>query len=694
MASENSDTDTDVEEPVVPHRRNSVGEDIGSLHVYLVDVDKTRRRILRHEDTDGDEQVTIEDRGPKHIQLPVHNSAGYRRRSIRGNYMVSSLLQELALVDLAEGGHGPLPLAPLRRHILVPGSQLRENPVERLNRMISRFFWPALVRRVDADGLAIVCLDPKNRGSNKSPRIYVPASDRAAQRYFEGVAESRRYLGLEVVVLPATVTAEYVCSINDRPGILALATEEQVRADGTVCTVGKPFVVPGGRFNEMYGWDSYFAALGLLEHRDSPDFLHIAKSMVDNLVYQIRHYGKILNANRSYYLMRSQPPFLTDMALHVYRRLAGREDADGEPAAEWLRGVFLAAIAEYRQCWMVAPRYVPAVGLNRYGCDGRGVPPETEATHFDMLLGRFAAKHSVDPAAFIKLYNDGAVHEPELDEYFRHDRAVRESGHDTTYRLDGRAADLATVDLCALLYKYERDTAEYLRDFCGGSLTTADGRVETAAEWQAAADRRQAAADRYLWCEEEDMYFDYDVARGERSTYESVTALWPLWAGMCTAERAERLVRRALPLFEVAGGLVSGTERSLGTISLDRPNRQWDYPYGWAPHQILAWTGLERYGYVASVRRLAYRWLYMITRAFYDYNGVVPEKFDVIRMSHKVHVEYGNVGTEFKKVPREGFGWMNASYVIGQKYLGLLEMRALGALVPPESLLCATQNTR
>jgi alpha,alpha-trehalase len=137
----------------------------------------------------------------------------------------------------------------------------------------------------------------------------------------------------------------------------------------------------------------------------------------------------------------------------------------------------------------------------------------------------------------------------------------------------------------------------------------------------------------------------------------------------------------------MAGGLVSGTAESLGDITLDRPTRQWDHPTGWAPHQILAWEGLHRYAYPQHTRRLAYRWLYMITRAFSDFNGVVPEKFNVVRMSHKVAAEYGNVGTDFKRVPREGFAWVNASYLIGQRHLSLLERRALGTLVPPESLL-------
>lgn len=143
---------------------------------------------------------------------------------------------------------------------------------------------------------------------------------------------------------------------------------------------------------------------------------------------------------------------------------------------------------------------------------------------------------------------------------------------------------------------------------------------------------------------------------------------------------------RSLQLFEQAGGLVAGTEKSRGPLSLQRPNRQWDYPYGWAPHQILAWHGLIRYGYLNEAKRLTYRWLLMITKCFVDYNAVVPEKFDVVALSHKVTAEYGNVGTDFKYVPKEGFGWMNASYQVGLNLLSRQEKRALGLLIPAEKL--------
>jgi alpha,alpha-trehalase len=211
----------------------------------------------------------------------------------------------------------------------------------------------------------------------------------------------------------------------------------------------------------------------------------------------------------------------------------------------------------------------------------------------------------------MKQYNSGTLKEPELDEYFLHDRAVRESGHDTTYRYEGRCGNLATIDLNALLYKYETDIADMIEQDLDGDLCNYQGVPQQADMWRKRAEERKKRIDRYLWNEEAGMYFDYDTVAEKQSDYESVTTLWAMWAKCASQEQAERMARVALPKFEVTGGLVSGTAESRGKISLDRPNRQWDFPFGWAPHQILAWTAFENYGMQSTALRLAYRWLYM-----------------------------------------------------------------------------------
>lgn len=561
--------------------------------------------------------------------------------------MLSNLLQELTIAK----SYG-------RTWVDLDESRLNENPVDRLERSICTTFWNALTRHIDGSNIDVVARDPKDWNADPQPRIYVPHGVPQQYEYYKNIADSRPELRLDVQTLPeGPITPEYVRDLNDKPGLLALAMEEYTDYDtGKTDLRGVPFVVPGGRFNELYGWDSYMESLGLI----ASDRVDLAKSMVVNFCFCIKHYGKILNANRTYYLLRSQPPFLTDMALRVY------DCIKGEPGSlEFLKEAILAAIKEYHSVWMAAPRLDPVTNLSRYRPSGLGVPPETEATHFYHLLQPYADKHGLSFEKFVRAYNHGEVECPELDEYFLHDRAVRESGHDTSYRLEAVCADLATVDLNSLLYRYETDIARTIRQYFKDKLPippefrtwqNEDRGFETSATWDRRATRRRRLMDKYMWNDEKGMYFDYDTAKGQMTDYESATTFWTMWAGVTSPERASVLVRKSLPKFQAYGGLVSGTKESRGEIGLDRPSRQWDYPYGWAPQQMLAWTALERFGYHDEAEALAYRWLYMITKAFIDFNGVVVEKYDVTRPidPHRVDAEYGNQGLDFKGVSREG----------------------------------------
>ncbi|EXJ95703.1 neutral trehalase [Capronia coronata CBS 617.96] len=665
-----------------PARRTSHDEQYQQHQELIVDVDRTLKDLIEREDIDGNQQITIEDNGPKHISLGTLASAGYRSAEVRGNYMISNLLQELTLAqDLG------------KKVVKIHRSRLSENPVDRLSRRIRDEFWTNLTRCLDADTIEKAGRDPKDWTDDPRPRIYIPRGCPEQHEYYTKVAQDRPEIRLDVRWLPeGPITAQYVRSLNDAPGILALAMKKVV-INGQETLKGEPFVVPGGRFNELYGWDSYMESIGLLQN----DRVDLARSMVTHFCFCIQHYGKILNANRSYYLTRSQPPFLTDMALKVYDKIKH------EPGAlDFLRTAILAAIKEYYDVWMSAPRYDPATGLSRYRPDGAGVPPETEASHFVHIITPYAKKRGMTFDEFVKAYNSEEIKEPELDEYFLHDRAVRESGHDTSYRLEGCAANLATIDLNSLLYKYEIDISWCIRQYFKDRLpippefrseaNRKEG-YETSAPWDRRARLRKARIDKYMWNEAKGMYFDYDTVHKKRTSYESATTFWAMWAGCASPRQAAALVLNALPKFECFGGLVSGTEASRGEVGLDRPNRQWDYPFGWAPQQMLAWGGLIKYGYIEDAQRLAYRWLYMVTKAFVDFNGVVVEKYNVTREldPHKVEAEYGNQGADFKGVPREGFGWVNASYVYGLSFIPMHMKRALGTLTPYDTFAKATE---
>jgi len=237
------------------------------------------------------------------------------------------------------------------------------------------------------------------------------------------------------------------------------------------------------------------------------------------------------------------------------------------------------------------------------------------------------------------------------------------------------------VELNAMLYKYETDFAEVIKHEFNGLFES-----YTTSYWEEKSKARRHAVDKYLWNEEEGLYFDYNVKTKSQSTFVAATTLAPLWAKLCTEEQAQKLMHKAIPMLKEKGGIAGSTKTSRGDISENRPQRQWDYPNGWAPHQMMIWKGLFNYGYINEAQELIYRWLFMITKNAVDYNGTIPEKYDVVEATHKVFAEYGNVGTDFEYITQEGFGWMNASYQYGLSLLHNSYREKLNNLMPPEQL--------
>jgi len=604
---------------------------IESQIVFDLPVEQTMHDLLAGYDTDGDKRITKDD-APANKDYFMLSTKG-DTVILRNTYYISNLLQELAIAnDTAQP------------NLLISLRQIQEPPAERISRRIRTQFWDDLTRTIDETGLDRITGDDKMHDDVQ--RIYVPADDSVGIAYFKDL-QSRRP-NLDVVVLPEIITSEYVRSINDKPGILSLKI-----VDGK----GVPFVVPGGRFNEMYGWDSYFEGIGLLlDHR-----IDLAKAMVDNFCYQIKHYGKILNANRSYYLTRTQPPFLSSFIREVYEKMHAKDK-------DWLAESLYIAIQEYETVWMQGKRFTPETGLNRYYAEGIGIPPETEPGHFKELLQEYADKRGMSELEFETKYKSGEIKSASLDRYFVHDRTLRESGHDTSWRLDNVAADLNSVDVNSLLYKYEKDF-EFLIGTYFKEGFEVNGKTYTANYWHEQAVKRKMAMKKYLWDDKANGYFDYNVKTKLRSDFMSATNFFPLWAGLCSQQEAALMVPQLIKELKAKGGLTGSSKASLEKYATGSVQRQWDYPNGWAPHQMLIWKGLIDYGFENEAHELAYRWLLTITQNAVDYNGTIPEKYDVVKATHKVYAEYGNVGTDFAYITRSGFGWMNASYQYGLSIL-------------------------
>jgi alpha,alpha-trehalase len=706
----------------------------GPVNLLRADANAALCGLLADLDRDCDRRITIRDTGSlrdparpgSDAPFPHAVSLGRARVTVASTSEAAQLVTELVVALRAPGDH-----------VLLDSARVRLDPVSYLEHRIRGPFVDALTRRIDSEpvelaraatdqkvgagkqGALELCPELEARcGTDphvaKGPApselfVYFPPSDERARAVFERASVPGK---LRVRALPEKVTPAWVRDITraGEHGLLTLALD----ADGK----GRPFVVPGGRFNEMYGWDSFFISWGLLE---DPARIELARALVDNHAYEIERYGKILNANRTYYLTRSQPPLFAPMLAAVWRALP-HDDAN----RAWLSAALGAALAEYRRVWSAPPRRLRLcegdVCLARYFDEGTGEPPEVEPGAFDWFYQSHAVSHGHCTApldqdesrsrfldcsqGLARAYARGALKDPAIDEFFIHDRAVRESGHDTTFRWfsggSERCADFATVDLNALLFKTETELAALVADGFGGQL----GDVTTAALCRR-AEARARLVRRYLWDEAAGLFFDYDVKRKRRSEYVSATTLYPLWAStpnvcgssLVTPAMARTLRSRALAELEAPGGLRATSERSLvrveqpevlrrsadGKIDMDRPGRQWEAPNGWAPHQMLAWIGLRSAGFPEDAGRLAYRWLYTIARNAADYHGTVPEKFDVERRSHAVFQEYGNVNTEFSYIAEEGFGWMNASFLVGLRELDPRHRQALHALEPPET---------
>jgi alpha,alpha-trehalase len=395
----------------------------------------------------------------------------------------------------------------------------------------------------------------------------------------------------------------------------------------------EPYFVPGGRFNEMYGWDSFFIVLGLLRE----DRVDDARRMVDDLVYEVNHYGKILNANRSYYLSRSQPPLLGRMIARVYARTHDRR---------WLSAVLPALEATHRY-FTTAPHLIEPGGLSRYYAGGVGPAPEVLSderdaegrSHYDRVRIALRGKLERDPS-LVRFYDP--VHDTLTDEFYVADRSMRESGFDPTDRfgpLGTGILDVAPVCLNSLLYQTELDLAAFLDEL---------GRTAESAPWRERAARRRVLVERDMWDDKSGMYLDYDFAKKKHRPYPFLTTFLPLWVGLASDAHAQRLAAQ-VNLFERPGGLVT---------SLLQTGTQWDAPFGWAPLELFAIEGLRRYGQGAIAERITIEFLSLVRDQLAE-RGAMFEKYDVAnaRASVAGKLRFGYVSNEI------GFGWTNGVFL-------------------------------
>jgi alpha,alpha-trehalase len=463
----------------------------------------------------------------------------------------------------------------------------------------------------------------------------------------DSLKEMKARCHIRVLELPQEITGPgQVATVINPPGLLYLAHD---------------YVVPGGRFNEMYGWDSYFIIHGLVENGR----VDLARGMVNNFLFEIEHYGTILNANRTYYLTRSQPPFLTSEILSVYNadQAAGHEDR------EWLAKAYALASKDY-EMWNREPHLAGDTGLSRYFDFGKGPAEESlkdetgyyrKVTDYFLLhsegrnyiVDRTGGKNKEDAVGSEYTVQVCDVRRtmarPDCNperrvslsaDYYKGDRADRESGFDITFRFGPYAAathHIAPICLNSLLYKTERDL-----EHIAGMLH----RIDEAKRWERLADERRERIQKYLWDAKRGLFTDYNVETKAQSDYEYITTFYPLWAGLATPEQA-RAVMKNVGMFEHAGGLA---------MSRHETGAQWDLPYGWAPTQMIAIEGIRRYGFKDDADRLSYAFLGTVVENFRR-DGTIREKYNVLTRSTESQVEAGYNQNVI------GFGWTNGAFL-------------------------------
>lgn len=404
--------------------------------------------------------------------------------------------------------------------------------------------------------------------------------------------------------------------IDDLWPVLTRTTDKASNKWDSLLPLPKPYVVPGGRFREVYYWDSYFTMLGLAESG------HWGKisDMVDNFAYEIDAFGHIPNGNRSYYLSRSQPPFFSLMvellATHDSDALKKYRPQMEKEYAYWMDGV------DALQPGQANKRVVKlddGAVLNRYWDDRDTPRPESWLDDVNT-----AKSNPNRPAT----------------EIYRDLRSAAASGWDFSSRwMDDpkklgtiRTTSIVPVDLNALMFRMEKLLARASQE---------SGDAASANRFEALATARQKAIESHLWNDKEGWYADYDLKSKKVRNQLTAAALFPLYVKAAAQDRADKVAAATSSRLLQPGGIATTTVNS---------GQQWDAPNGWAPLQWVAAEGLQNYGKEKVSMDVTWRFLKNVQHT-YDREKKLVEKYDVSTTGT------GGGGGEYPL--QDGFGWSN-----------------------------------
>ncbi len=388
--------------------------------------------------------------------------------------------------------------------------------------------------------------------------------------------------------------------------------KDEAIAGSSLIPLPYPYIAPGGRFKEIYYWDSYFTMLGLAEDGQ----IEMIENMVKNFAYLIETIGHIPNGNRSYFVSRSQPPFFSLM-VDLLAQLKGNA----------ILITYLPFLEKEYEFWMSPDSnrsiQLGASSLNRY-FDNKDFPRE-ESYAEDVKL-------------------DGTFPQPML-----HLRAACESGWDFSSRWLAdqktlsqiRTADILPVDLNCLLYHLEETIYR---------IYQLSGNEQKADEYFKLANQRAELINTIFYKNSIGTFVD--VIKGEgQSSQITLAMMYPLFFKLATQEQSDSIATIIKEQFLQEGGLPT---------TLLQTGQQWDFPNGWAPLQWIAVKGLDNYGHQDLAKEIAKRWCHLNEKVFQN-TGKMMEKYNVVDLT----LDAG--GGEYDV--QEGFGWSNGVYLAMQAFL-------------------------
>ncbi|MBT8218482.1 MAG: alpha,alpha-trehalase TreF [Bacteroidia bacterium] len=414
-------------------------------------------------------------------------------------------------------------------------------------------------------------------------------------------------------------TADTSRSVVDHINVLwpILTRTPDDSGSGSLIPLPYPYIVPGGRFGEIYYWDSYFTMLGL-QAAGNEDML---ENMIKNFAHIIDEVGFIPNGNRTYFLTRSQPPFFAKMVTllaeekgkGVYKTYLPQLEKEYE---FWTEGYDLVDKAQPTQKKVVFLE--EGIVLNRYW--DQGDYPRAESYKEDIETIEESKR--------------------EASEVYRDLRSACESGWDFSSRWFEDVQDLGSIHTTDII-PMDLNSLMYHLEWVLSDTYAESGDVVKSDMYTVRASARKAGIQKYCWSEEDAFFMDYDFVKGDHTEVLSAAGTWPLEEGIATEDQARKSANTLEAQLLKSGGVVS---------TLINNGQQWDYPNGWAPQQWMAIAGLRKYGHDDLAQKIKDRWVALNTKV-YKNTGKLVEKYNVVDLT----LEAG--GGEYPV--QDGFGWTN-----------------------------------